>query len=108
MPADPPTAVADLLLTDEVRAFCQRNDLLDHLRRAVELARQHFSVVGDPYVRLEQDPEIDEWYIDLEIRVVGEPGECARADREYLRSWVDSTSWPAVHLIRPLFDVVTA
>ena len=50
------TAVADVQLPDEVLAFCRSNDLLSHLGRAIELARQHFSIVGDPVVKLEQDP----------------------------------------------------
>jgi hypothetical protein len=57
MPPDPTTAVADVPLSDEVRDFCRRHDLLHYLSRAVELARQHFSIVGDPVVKLEQDPE---------------------------------------------------
>jgi hypothetical protein len=108
MPTDWTTAVADLQLSDEVVAFCRNNDLLDHLGRAIDLARQYFSIVGDPVVRLEQDPEVDEWYLDLVIRVAGDEDACARADREYLRSWALSTPWPAVHLIRPLFDIVPA
>jgi hypothetical protein len=108
MPAHPSTDVAELQLSDEVRAFCQRHDLLDDLGRAVDLARQYFSIVADPVLRLEQDPEDGEWYLDVEIRVEGEESECARADREYLRAWANSTPWPAVHLIRPLFDIVPA
>ena len=108
MPAHPTVTVTDLELSDEVRAFCQRNDLIGHLSRAVELARQCFEVVGDPVVRLEQDPEDGECYLDLEIRVRADEDMCALADRNYLRSWVDSTPWPAVHLIRPLFDILPA
>ena len=72
MTTDSTTAVADVQLSDEVLAFCRRHDLLDHLGRAIELARHHFSIVGDPVVKLEQDPEVDEWYLVLEIRVEGD------------------------------------
>ena len=99
MPANPTAIVADLQLTDEVRDFCQRHDLLGHLGRAVELARQSFSIVGDPTVRLEQDPEDGEWYLVLEIRVQGEEAECIQAQKRYIRSWANSTTWPAVHMI---------
>lgn len=108
MRTDPAGTVADVPLSANVLDFCRRHDLLDHLTRAIEIARRNFSIVGEPVVRLEQDPEIDEWYLDLEIPVEGEEAECARADREFLRSWVDSTPWPAVHLIRPIFDIVSA
>jgi hypothetical protein len=106
MPADSTPAVADLSLTDEVRDFCQRNDLLDHLRRAVELARQHFSIVGEPKVLLQQDPEDGEWYLDLEIRVLDGESEYLRAHEAYTRSWVNSAPWPAVHLITLFTDFV--
>jgi hypothetical protein len=106
MPPDPTTAVADLPLSDEVRDFCRRHDLLDHLARAVELARQDFSIVGDPVVELEPDPEVDEWYLALEIRVRGEEEESIRAHMAYNRSWATSTPWPAVHLITLIADLV--
>lgn len=99
MSADPIAAVADLELSDEVRTFCRRHDLLGHLGRAVELARQHFSIVGEPSVRLEQDPDDGEWYLDLEIRARGDEGEMIECQRRYTRSWALSTPWPAVHLI---------
>jgi hypothetical protein len=105
MPVNSTTAVADLSLTDEVRDFCQRNDLLDHLRRAVELARGHFSIVGDPVVKLEQDPEVEESYLVLEIRVRGQEDEWIQAHKEYNRSWATSTPWPQVHLISLISDL---
>ena len=106
MPADSTPAVADLPLTDEVRAFCERNDILDHLRRAVELAREHFSLVGEPKVLLQQDPEDGEWYLDLEIRVRDYDSEYVRAHEAYNRCWATSTPWPAVHLIALFTDFV--
>jgi hypothetical protein len=106
MPPDPTTAVADLPLSDEVRDFCRRNDLLHHLNRAIELAREHFSIVGDPVVKLEQDPEDGEWSLVLEARVRGEERESIQAYMAYNRSWATSTPWPAVHLITLMTDFV--
>ncbi len=107
MPTDSTTAVADIQLSDEVLTFCRNNDLMDHLGRAIDLARRYFSIVGDPVVRLVQDPEIDEWYLDVVIRVEGDEEARARADWEFLRSWATSTPWPAVHLIRLFFEIGT-
>lgn len=101
---NPTTAGADLQLSNDVRAFCQRHQLLNDLTRAIELAKQCFSMVGDPVVVLEQDPEDGEWYLVLEIRVAGEEHECIQAHRRYIRSWANSTPWPAVHLIRLISD----
>jgi hypothetical protein len=99
MPARPTTSVVDLPLSDEVRAFCRRHDLMDHLARAIELARRYFSIVDDPEVRLEQDPEGGEWYLVLEIRVRGDEDECIQAQKDYVRSWANSTPSPEVHMI---------
>jgi hypothetical protein len=106
MPPDPTTAVADVPLTDEVRDFCRRHDLADHLGRAIELARQCFSIVGNPVVQLEEDPEDGEWYLVLEVRVRGEEDECSRAHKAYNRSWANSTPRPAVHMITLIVDLI--
>ena len=108
MPTNSTTAVADVQLSDEVSAFCQRHDLLDHLGRAIELARQCFSIVGDPVVELEQDPEDGEWYLVLEIRVRGDEGEYIEAHKAYNRSWATSTPWSPVHMITLLSDLIEA
>lgn len=105
MMTDPSTTVADIPLADDVLEFCRRNALLDHLGRAIELARQHFSVVGDPVVRLEQDPEADERYLVLEVRIKGEQEESIRAHRAYNRAWTSSTDWPEVSRISLVVDL---
>jgi hypothetical protein len=99
MPVHPTTAVAELSLPDDVRAFCRRHDLVDHLRRAIEIARQTFSIVGEPEVRLEQDPEDGDSYLVLGIRVRGDEGECIQAQKSFGRSWANSTDLPEVHMI---------
>jgi hypothetical protein len=100
---DPITADADVHLSQEVLDFCQQHHLLDHLAKAIELVRRCFSVVGEPSVQLEQDPDDGEWYLVLDVRVEGEESQCMQARRAYVRTWATSTSWPAVHLIRMLF-----
>ncbi len=54
---NPITAGTDAQLSKEVRAFCQRHQLLDHLAKAIELAKSCFTLVDEPSVKLEQDPE---------------------------------------------------
>lgn len=97
---DPIAVVADVQLSPEVQDFCRRHQLLGPLAKAIDLVRRCFSVVGEPSVQLEQDPEDGEWYLVLEVRVEGEEGECLRAHRAYVRTWANSTPWPAVHMIR--------
>lgn len=106
MPTDSTTAVADAQLSDEVLAFCRDNDLLGHLGRAIELARRYFSIVGDPVVKLEQDPEDGGWYLVLEIRARGEEREFIQAHKDYNRSFANSTCSPAVHMITLMSDLI--
>jgi hypothetical protein len=106
MPTDSTTTVADVKLTDDVHAFCQRHHLLDHLGRAIELARQHFSIVGDPVVKLEQDPEDGEWYLVQEIRVRGDEDESIQAHKDYNRARANSTELSEVHMIGLIVDLV--
>jgi hypothetical protein len=108
MPTDSTTVVADVELSDEVRAFCQSRQLLHHLGRAIELARQYFSIVGDPVVKLEQDPEVDEQYLVLEIRVSGDEDESIQAHKAYNRTWANSTRWPECHMISLFVDLIAA
>ncbi len=108
MPTDSTTAVAEIQLSDEVRAFCRSHQLLDKLGRAIELARQHFSIVGDPVVRLEQDPEVDEQYLVLEIRVSGDEDRSIQAHKDYNRAWANSTRWPEAHMITLFVNLIEA
>ena len=101
---NPINAVADVQLSQEVLDFCQRHQLLDPLAKAIELVRRCFSVVVEPSVQLEQDPEDGEWYLVLEVRAEGEESECMQAHRAYVRTWANSTPWPAVHMIRLIFN----
>jgi hypothetical protein len=106
MLSNPIIAGPDIPLSEQVRAFCQRHELMDHLVTAVNLARQCFSIIGSPIVHLEQDPEDAEWYLVLDIQVRGEEEDCSNAHRRYLRAWANSVPWPAVHLIRLLYEIV--
>ena len=87
-------------LSDEVREFCERHALFGHLAKALELARQYFTIVGDPVISWEQDPEEDDEYLVLEIRVQASVSECVAADFQHARAWAQFASLPEVRLIR--------
>ena len=72
---NPITTVADVQLSPEVRDFCERHQLLDPLAKAIELVKRCFSVVDEPTVVLEQDPEDGEWYLVMEVRCRGDESE---------------------------------
>ena len=87
-------------LSDEVREFCERHALFGHLAKALELARQSFTIVGDPVITWEHDPENDDEYLVLTIRVHGTVSECVESNGRFLRAWGKVASLPEVRLIR--------
>ena len=105
MQPNPTIAGPDVQLSEEARAFGQRHDLMDHLATAIELARQCFTIVGNPAIHLEQDPEDGERYLVLEVRCRGDEREGIDAHKRYLKTWANSAPWPAVHLIRLICDI---
>jgi hypothetical protein len=86
--------------SDEVREFCERHALFDHLEKAKELAREYFTIIGEPTVVFEQDPENGEEYLVLKLRVRGEVSDCVASDWQYARAWTQFAKLPEVRLIR--------
>ena len=62
-------AGTEISLGEEARAFCESQGIQDHLQKALEPAKQSFSIIGDPAIELEQDPDDGEWYLVVSIRV---------------------------------------
>ncbi len=67
---DPGLTVEEITLSEEVREFCERHALFGHLAKAMELARQYFTIVGEPVITYEQDPDNDDEYLFIMIRVL--------------------------------------
>jgi hypothetical protein len=103
---NPVLALEDVPLSDEVREFCERHALFDHLAKALELARQYFTIVGDPVITWEQDPEIDDEYLVIAIRVRASVSECVAAEIRHAGAWTQFASLPEVRLIRLLAYLV--
>jgi len=93
-------------LSDHVRVFCERHAIMGDLEKAIELARDCFSIVGIPHVRFEQDPEDGSSYVVLEVKVQGDENDCAESHMRYMSTWANSVGWPEVHLIRLIYDIV--
>ena len=93
-------------LSDEVREFCERHALFGHLTKALELARECFTIVGKPVIQWKHDPENDDEYLVIEIQVQGSVSECVEADRCFGRSWTQFAKLPEVRLIRLDPDLV--
>jgi hypothetical protein len=98
----PNAAVATVMppLSEEVREFCERHALFDHMAKALELARQCFTIVGEPVVVFEQDPDNDEEYLLLEIQVPGSVSERVESRVRFADAWTQFVTLPEVRLIR--------
>jgi hypothetical protein len=94
----------EIPMSEEACAFCARAGIRDYLEKAIELARQHFSVIGDPSTDLEQDEEDGEQYLVVSIRVEGDETDCSASHKAYLSAWANAGDWPQVHLIRLIYQ----
>jgi len=100
MVPDPVLTVEEMPLSEEVREFCERHALFDHLAKAIGLARQLFTIVGDPVVVYEQDPDNGEEYLVLEIQVPGTVSERVETRVRFAGAWTQFARLPEVRLIR--------
>lgn len=96
----------EIPISEDVRAFCTHAEIGDYLEKAIELARQHFSVISDASIALEQDPEDGEQYLVVSIRVEGDETDCTASHKAYLSSWANTVDWPEVHLIRLVYQTI--
>jgi hypothetical protein len=101
----PVTAALDSTLPPAVAAFCVREGLLEHLRRALALAD---CCLGPSalVVEVEADPETDEEAIVITAVVSMPADEVLRRVREYTQRWVEAAPPAARERIRLLFDIV--
>ena len=96
---------SDVAVSPEVRAFCEKQDLLSHLRVALRLAIRLFDVRGEPKVTLETDPETDEESVVIDIVAPMEVEAAVETMREYTRQWVQSAPPDVLGLIRLIPDI---
>ena len=87
-------------LSDEVREFCERHALFGHLAKFLELVREFFTIVGEPVIEWDHDPENDDEYLVIKIQVQGSLSECVDAERYFARAWAQFAKLPEVRLIR--------
>jgi hypothetical protein len=66
----------------------------------MELARQCFTIVGEPVIAYEQDPDNGEEYLMLEIQARGSVSEVVEIHGRYIRDWLQFATLPEVRLIR--------
>jgi hypothetical protein len=103
---NPVQTIEETPLSEDVREFCERHNLSGHLAKALEFARRYFSIVGDPVILWEHDPENDDEYLVLEIEVRGSVSECVQAHVRYVGEWTQFATLPEVRLIRLSPDII--
>jgi hypothetical protein len=101
----PVTAALDRTLSPAVAAFCAREGLLEHLRRAMALADSCFGPSALA-VEVETDPETDEEALVITAVLPMPADEVLGRKREYTRRWVESAPPAAREKIRLLYDIV--
>jgi hypothetical protein len=99
---DPVLTIEETPLSEEVREFCERHAIFGHLAKAVELIRQYFTIVGEPVIQWEHDPDNDDEYLVLAIQARGSTSEVVESFDRFARAWSQFAAWPEVYLIRLL------
>ena len=81
-------------LSPGVRAFAEREGLLDSLQLAVELVQEHFPEMSRLDAELVSDPETEERWVALTVRVPVPVEDLLARDEPFLARWVAGAPWP--------------
>ena len=103
---NPVMTVEEPPLSDEVREFCERHVLFGHLAKFLELVREFFTIVGEPVIEWDHDPENDDEYLVIKIQVQGDVSECVQAKWRFGAAWTRVANFPEIRLIRLFIDIV--
>jgi hypothetical protein len=74
----------------EVREFLVQKQIEDDVRKTISLAKEHFTIVGEPLFDIVRDPECGEHYIAIHVRAEGRPEQVFRQSEAFLDSFVDA------------------
>jgi hypothetical protein len=74
--------------TDDIKEFCEKLVLKDDVAKTLSLARQHFSVLGDPWYEIIKDSESQECYLAIHINADGSPDEIFEQSESFLDAFV--------------------
>jgi hypothetical protein len=93
-------------LSRDVEGFCTREDITQELGLAVEIAKRHFDIIGNPNIYVDEDPEYDDKYIVLEITTRGDYKKVSDSHCSYARDLVKEVKWPEITKIRLAYDII--
>ena len=76
-------------LAREVREFLVQKQIEDEVQEAISLAKEHFTIVGEPHFEIVSDPNCGEHYVGIHVRAEGRPEQVFRQSGAFLDSFVD-------------------
>jgi hypothetical protein len=104
-PAPGAARLGDTAIEPSALDFCRARGLMAQLNTAIVLAQSHFSITGQPTVRLLHDPEVDSTaYLLIELQTVGTVKENVTSHKRFS---IDAASLlgPSRELIRLTYDI---
>jgi hypothetical protein len=90
----------------EVRALCTRNGIEREIEGAIDLARRHFALAGNPSFEVVDDSEYGECYVGLQIWALGGAEEVFRRRRAFSDAFRDSVGREPRRLINVIYHAV--
>ncbi|MBU0995365.1 MAG: hypothetical protein KJ737_22950 [Proteobacteria bacterium] len=96
----------DELSEKDISDFCLKNNLLIHLRIAVDIAKESFSNYRNIHFSLEGDPETDEQWISFNLDVEGDIESIFEEYQNYNKNLIKNIPWPERDLIRLNYNLI--
>jgi hypothetical protein len=72
-----------------MREFLVQKQIEDEARKTLSLAKEHFTIVGEPLFDIVSDPESGEHSVGIHVRAEGRPAQVFRQSKAFLDSFVD-------------------
>ena len=95
-----------LIIPPEVTDFCNSEGIVDYLSSFIDIVRNHFpSLQGTPEVALIDDPEIDDRWIEVRIRLRGGIDEILDQYDNFVDKCISSIPWPQSDRFRLSYNV---
>jgi len=84
----------DIDLSPEVNGFCKRKGISKYLKAAIEIIRNAFASIKELDFIIEKDPDTDDEWLLIDIKVDGTIEEILAYYDVYIEQWV--TTAPAI------------
>lgn len=102
----PEAQAKSALISDDARDLAIRYQVSSYLQKALRLAQRNFSGLEGIEVTAETDPETDEKWVAVSVKVTGNIKDVLDMYDTYTRQFVESVPWPAHDKIRLVYDLI--